>query len=46
MSEVTTSDSSSSDEEILHDDELGSFLLEALSGFDPHADEAVELVAL
>jgi hypothetical protein len=45
MSEVT-SDSSSSDEEILQDDELGSFLLEALSGFDPQADEAVELVAL
>jgi hypothetical protein len=55
MSEISSEDSSdpsnssSSDdhEDILKDDDLGSFLLDALSGFDPHSDDAMEqIVAL
>ena len=42
--EVTTSESSSSEDEI-EDVELGTFLLDALSGFDPQAD-VMELYAL
>jgi hypothetical protein len=44
LSEVT-SESSSSDDEI-QDDELGNFLLEVLSGFDPQSDDAMDVVAL
>jgi hypothetical protein len=54
MSEISSEDSSdpsnsSSDEheDILRDDDLGSFLLDALCGFDPHSDDAMEqIVAL
>lgn len=46
MSEVTSDSSTSDDNEILQDDELGNFLLDALSGFDPQADDAMEIVAL
>jgi hypothetical protein len=54
MSEVSSERSSSyssssgdeHDDEVLHDDELGNFLLDALSGFDPQADDVIDVVAL
>lgn len=48
--EISSDSSSSSGEEheheFLQDTELGSFLLDALSDFDPTGDDAVEVVAL
>jgi len=38
--------SSSGEDDEIQDDELGNFLLDALSGFDPQADDIMDIVAL